>query len=244
MGMEGSRAVAVGLYDGRVQALDKALADCGYALAGLAPDGATGLGLLQALQPRLALVNAALPGMDGVDFAKRVRALRLVVQPDILLLAPPGLRLPERDSLPALGVVALESPVDADRLKAVLNALCKRPRALPEDKAARLNSLLDALGVPLHRGRDCLCLAVALAWHDAGRVASLKNGIYPEVARQTGLTVAQVERAVRHAIDAAWRNGAIEHQHRIFGDTIDARRGKPTCGEMIAQLAEELRWEA
>ena len=227
MGMEGSRAVAVGLYGGRVQALDKALADCGYALAGLAPDGATGLGLLQALQPRLALVNAALPGMDGVDFAKRVRALRLVVQPDILLLAPPGLRLPERDSLPALGVVALESPVDADRLKAVLNALCKRPRALPEDKAARLN-----------------CLAVALAWHDAGRVASLKDGIYPEVARQTGLTVAQVERAVRHAIDAAWRNGAIEHQHRIFGDTIDARRGKPTCGEMIAQLAEELRWEA
>ena len=244
MGMEGSRAVAVGLYDGRVQALDKALADCGYALAGLAPDGATGLGLLQALQPRLALVNAALPGMDGVDFAKRVRALRLVVQPDILLLAPPGLRLPERDSLPALGVVALESPVDADRLKAVLNALCKRPRALPEDKAARLKSLLDALGVPLHRGRDCLFLAVALAWRDAGRVASLKDGIYPEVARQTGLTVAQVERAVRYAIDAAWRNGAIEHQHRIFGDTIDARRGKPTCGEMIAQLAEELRWEA
>jgi two-component system response regulator (stage 0 sporulation protein A) len=141
-------------------------------------------------------------------------------------------------------VVALETPVDADRLKAALDALSKRPRALPENKAARLNALLDALGVPLHRGRDCLVLAVALAWHDAGRVASLKDGVYPEVARQTGLSPAQVERALRHAIDAAWRNGAIEHQHRIFGDTIDARRGKPTCGEMIAQLAEELRWEA
>ena len=79
-----------------------------------------------------------------------------------------------------------------------------------------------------------------------GKTVSLAILIYdyPEVARQTGLSPAQVERALRHAIDAAWRNGAIEHQHRIFGDTIDARRGKPTCGEMIAQLAEELRWEA
>jgi len=244
MGVEGSRAVAVGLNDGRISVLEEALAGCGYALAGLAPDGATGLDLLQALQPRLALVNAAMPCMDGVAFAKRARTLRLVVQPDILLLAPSGLRLPEPDSLPALGVVALETPVDANRLKVVIDALSKRPRALPEGKAARLKSLLDALGVPLHRGRDCLYLAVTLAWHDAGRVSSLKNGIYPEVAQQTGLTVAQVERALRHAIDAAWRNGAIEHQHRIFGDTIDARRGKPTCGEMIAQLAEELRWEA
>ena len=48
---------------------------------------------------------------------------------------------------------------------------------------------------------------------------------------------------LRHVIDAAWRTGEIEQQHRLFGDTIDARRGKPTCGEMIAQLAEELRWE-
>jgi len=244
MGVEGSRAVVVGLNDGRIPVLAEALASCGYALAGLAPDGPTGLELLQAMQPRLALVNAAMPCMDGVAFAKRTRALRLVVQPDILLLAPPGLRMPEPDSLPALGVVALDTPVDADRLKVALDALTKQPRALPEDKAARLKALLDALGVPRHRGRDCLYLAVTLAWHDAGRVASLKNGIYPEVARQTGLTVAQVERALRHAIDAAWRNGAIEHQHRIFGDTIDARRGKPTCGEMIAQLAEELRWEA
>lgn len=244
MGVEGSRAVAVGLYGGHIPALEEALVDCGYALAGLAPDGATGLELLQALQPRLALVNAAMPGMDGVAFAKRARALRLVVQPDILLLTPLGLRLPERDSLPALGVAALETPVDKGRLKAALHALSERSMTLQPGKAARLNDLLDALGVPRHRGRDCLYLAVTLAWHDAGRVASLKDGIYPEVARQTGLTVAQVERAVRHAIDAAWRNGAIEHQHRIFGDTIDARRGKPTCGEMIAQLAEELRWEA
>ena len=58
-----------------------------------------------------------------------------------------------------------------------------------------------------------------------------------------GMTPAQAERAIRYVIDAAWRTGAMEEQNRIFGDTIDARRGRPPCGEMIAQLAEHLRWE-
>jgi len=244
MGVEGYRAVAVGVFVPGIDALEQALSHCGYALCGQAADGEAGLELLTSLQPRLAVVGATLPGMDGVAFARRARSLKLVVRPHILLLVPPGLRLPGRDGLSALDAATLETPVDTPRLQAALDALAGRPLALPGARAARLAALMDALGVPAHRGRECLRLAVTLAWQDAGRVSSLKDGIYPDVARQTGLSCAQVERAMRHAIDTAWRNGAIEHQHRIFGDTIDARRGKPTCGEMIAQLAEQLRWEA
>ena len=244
MGTEGRRAVTVGLYGVSATALREALGACGYSLAGQAADSVAGLGLISTLQPRLAVVGAVMPGLDGVAFARRVRSLNLVVQPDVLLIKPAGMRLPEGERLLAMNAMVLEAPVDAARLRQAIEALDGRSRALPGDKAKRLTGLMDALGVPPHPGRECLALAVALAWHDAGRVASLKDRIYPEVARQTGLTPAQVERALRHVIDAAWRNGAIEHQHRIFGDTIDARRGKPTCGEMIAQLAEELRWEA
>ena len=244
MGVDGRRAVAVGLYGGSIAALQGALAACGYVLAGQAADGAAGLSLLQALQPRLAVAGVTMPIMDGVAFVRRVRSLKLVVRPDLVLLAPPGMRLPDADGLASLDVTVLELPVEARRLEAALRALDRRPPALPEAKAKRLSALLDALGVSGHRGRKCLALAVCLAWHDAGRVFALREGIYAEVSRLTGLTADQVERALRHAINTAWRNGAIEHQHRIFGDTIDARRGEPTCGEMIAQLAEELRWEA
>ena len=67
--------------------------------------------------------------------------------------------------------------------------------------------------------------------------------VYPEAARPLGGTPAQAERAIRHVIEVAWRRGDIEAQNELFGDTIDARRGRPTCGEMIAQLADILRWE-
>ena len=106
-----------------------------------------------------------------------------------------------------------------------------------------LEELLDALCVPEHPGRGCLKSAVALAWADRRRLSALKAYLYPEAARQSGLKGAQCERAICHVIDCAFRTGEIERQHEIFGDTIDARRGKPTGGEMIAQLAEELRWE-
>jgi hypothetical protein len=33
----------------------------------------------------------------------------------------------------------------------------------------------------------------------------------------------------------------MERQHALFGNTIDARRGKPTAGEMIGRLAELAR---
>jgi len=141
-------------------------------------------------------------------------------------------------------VAVIDAPPDADGLGRALSRLAPGPGSLPPGQAARLKALLDGLGVPNHPGRACLARAVALVWRDCRRLQSLRRGLYPEVARGLPLSPAQVERAIRHVIDVAWRTGEIERQHRIFGDTIDARRGKPTCGEMIAQLAEELRWEA
>lgn len=239
-----ARAVAVGLSGRWTLALEAALAENGYALAGRAGDGAAGLRLVQDIQPELVAASAVMPGSDGAAFARRLRALRLNVRPAVVLLRPPGLYLPGEESLGALGTAAMDAPPTAVSLRDALARLAGQRLALPPEKSARLEALLDALGVPRHPGRDCLKRAVALVWHDRRRLRTLKEGVYPELARQTGLTPAQAERAMRHAIDEAWRTGEIEQQHRIFGDTIDARRGKPTCGEMIAQLAEELRWEA
>ncbi len=234
-------AVSAGLTGTPLAALRAALAANGHALVACAPDGPAGLRLIREREPDLAVAAAVMPGMDGAAFVRAVSALRLNVRPAVLLLRPAGLRLPGEDALPRAAV--LDLPVDAGALGAALRRLSEAPAVLPPALNARLEALLDALGVPPHPGRDCLRRAVALVWADRRRLRTLKGCVYPALSRQTGLSPAQAERAMRHAIDAAWRTGAIDEQHRIFGDTIDARRGKPTCGEMIAQLAEKLRWE-
>ena len=235
------RAIAAGMSEQSAHALRTGALQAGFELVGCAPDAYSALRMIADLQPDLALAEAVMPGMDGVAFARRVRTLRLNVYPSVLLLRLSGLRLPDVDGLEALGAVLIDKPATAEAISAGAERLALQ--ALPPDRAAQLEALLDALGVPEHPGRECLRCAVGLAWADRRRLHALRDRLYPGAAKLAGCTPAQAERAIRHVIDAAWRTGEIEQQHKIFGDTIDARRGRPTCGEMIAQLADILRWE-
>ena len=234
------RAVVAGRFGTGVTG---ALAGAGFTLAGRAETAASALALIVDTEPALVLADAVLPGMDGVAFARRARTLKLNTHPAILLARLPGLLLPGADELAPLGAAWIDRPPTAQDIAAAFDRLASRPPALPANRAARLEALLDALGVPQHPGRECLKRAVALAWADRRRLHALKRQLYPAAAASAGLTPAQAERAMRYVIDAAWRTGHMEQQQQIFGDTIDARRGRPTCGEMIAQLADILRWE-
>ena len=233
------RAMIAGVATGAAEAL----AAAGLQLCARASDGASALRLLCEARPDLVVMDAILPGMDGVAFAKAARREKLNRQPTVLLMKPRGLRIPGEGALPGLGAMALETPADEGALVQAVEAVLALDIPLPPDKAVRLTELLDALGVPEHPGRTCLRHAVALAWADRRRLNALKAHLYPEAARLAGMESAPCERAIRHVIDCAFRAGEIERQHKIFGDTIDARRGKPTGGEMIAQLADIRRWE-
>lgn len=193
--------------------------------------------------PALVVSDAVLPGGDGLALARAIAASALNRYPFVTLLCPPGLVLPGAESLAAYGAALVYKPATAEAIRDAVSALTARKDPLPPKRAARLTALLDRLGVPAHPGRLMLYRATALAWQDRSGLENLRDALYPAAAAPFDATAAQAERAIRHVIDAAWRSGAIDEQHRIFGNTIDARRGRPTCGEMIAQLADILRWE-
>lgn len=195
------------------------------------------------LEPDALVAEAILPGGDGESLARDVLRLPLNRFPDLVLLTVPGFALPDADRLRALGAALVEKPASPEALTNALAHCRADPGFLPPPRAERLAALLNRLGVPPHPGRDMLSRAAALAWRDRRRLQNLQRHIYPEAGCPFGRTAGQAERAIRHVIEAAWRRGEIETQHKIFGDTIDAKRGRPTCGEMIAQLADILRWE-
>ena len=240
--MKGQRIMVAGMAD------PEAKARLWAALEPRKPDAwaasaADALATIGRLQPDVVIADAILPGMDAMALARAALSLKLNRYPDFIVLRLPGVPLSGTEDARALGVVFAEKPVSARNIADGLEALAGGNRPLPPEKAARLDQLLDALGVPDHPGRTCLFRAITRTWLDRRRVYRLRNELYAPIGSVLNMSVAQVDRAMRHAIGAAWRTGAIEHQNRIFGDTIDARRGTPTCGEMIAQLADILRWE-
>lgn len=234
-------AVAARAVSGSDSALAEAVGAAGYMLAAQAGSVPEALHLVRELRPELLLADLALPGGDGVELIRQVQAMPLNVYPDALLMAPEGLMPPDPSEIAALGAGMLRSPVTS---RDILSGLATLDRdRLPPRRAERLQALLDRLGLPDHPGREMLAQAAALAWRDRRRLSNLRDRIYPDAGRPFGRSGAQAERAIRHAIDVAWRTGEMEQQHQIFGNTIDARRGRPTGGEMIAQLADILRWE-
>ena len=226
------------------ETLPSLLAAADVALAAMACDGPSAMEALVRCRPNLAVIDAQLPGTDGFSLAERIcTAGNLPVRPGILLLCRQEFLTPKRAKLESMGAAILPWPADKTSFKSAVNRLLERKEAFSGEELRRADALLDVLGFPAHAGRDALRLAALVCARDERLIRGRSKTLYPMVGKMMNLSSAGVERAIRSAIGAAWQSDKFENQHRIFADTVDAGRGQPSCGEMIAHLADILRLE-
>ena len=195
-------------------------------------------------RPDLLVADTLLPGRDGCSVAESLLSDScLPVHPALLLLYRREFPVPKRAKLEDMGTAFLAWPAGNEAFHAAVKGLQSKNCSFPEIMSAHADALLDSLGLPEHTGREALKRAAMLCARDQRLLAGRSKKLYPMVGEMLGLSSSGVERALRHAIGAAWQSDKFENQHRIFADTVDARRGQPTCGEMIARLADILRLE-
>lgn len=239
MKFPGKRAVIAAAWPAEATAWAGLLEELGFTERICAENGAEALRVVRAELPDLLLADEILPVLDGITLSERILAAPLAVQPGILLVRPAGMHV--RRTSP--GCVSLYRPLTAETIAAAVETVRPEARSAPPEKRALAEHALDEIGVPEHCGREYLLRAAEMVWADARLLRSLTTRVYPAIAEQTHSDARRVERAVRHVIDVAWRVGDLEAQERLFGETIDAKRGNPTNGEMIARIADILRWE-
>lgn len=103
---------------------------------------------------------------------------------------------------------------------------------------------LRDLGIPANLlGYEYLKTGISLCMKDPSYANSMTKRLYPDIARAHNTTSYRAERAIRHAIEIAWDRGDPEAMERYFGWTISKKAGKPTNGEFIATVAEQIRME-
>jgi len=230
------RAVIASALPEEAAALRRMLEDVGFSETVCVSDGLSALRRAQEAPADVIVADAVLPVLDGNALRERVYELPMNVYPAIALLAAKGMCLKS-------SACVLEKPADAQSLVRAIDSLRPENRTAPEKKRRFARQMLHSLGIPEHPGGEYLLRAVEIVYMDGRLVKSLSARVYPAVAAQFGANEKQVARAMRHVIDAAWRGGEMEAQYKIFGDTIDAARGNPTLSEMIARIADILRWE-
>ena len=191
------------------------------------------------------LLSLVLRELDGFAVLERLPALPLARYPYIAVSTAMGAGYRARAL--ALGAdEALAKPLSPETLlasaeKARVSA-SKLTLTVASGRMDAAKSQIAALGVPARlKGFDYLACAVALCSADDRLLSRATTLLYPRVAAQFDATSGGVEHAVRQAIETTWTHGRMETLSRLFGNSIDPQRGKPTNTECIALLAEQLR---
>ena len=116
------------------------------------------------------------------------------------------------------------------------------PAAEITDYDKAISDLLVKIGVRKNlAGHKYLVAAISM--ESARSDAPRPKYLYRIIGEHFGATPTAVEKAIRYAIEAAWLDGDIYTQHRLFGISIDESRGKPTNAEFIARVALEFAYK-
>lgn len=213
------------------------LAAADVSLEAVASGGSAALRAVQNCRPDYLIADVALPALNTVLFAD------VPVRPRMLILCRREFPVPDRAKLERSGAVFLAWPANRQTFCKAVRGLSLVENSFLPEHLNRVDQLLDALGVPCHPGRDVLRFAVLLCAQNEALLHGRRNRLYPMAAELARVAPASAERSMRYAIGAAWQSDKFDNQYRIFADTVDAGRGQPTCGEMIARLADILRLE-
>lgn len=191
----------------------------------------------------LLIMPMAIRGADAEAVCAQLCARREISCPAMIVLLPNGLAQAMR-SFYNEGVVCLEgTPAEEKCLLAALGGLSEGSRLLPDWACEeKVRAVLDRLSISRTlKGYTLLLRAAQLLAKNGLLIGRLKTDVYPACGKGSGEAA---ERAIRRAIESAWLKGDLEAQYRLFGNTIDEAKGKPTNAEFLSRVVETLRMEA
>lgn len=109
------------------------------------------------------------------------------------------------------------------------------------DIIAQITNIMHEIEIPPHlKGYMYLREAINMLVNDIELLSSITKKLYPLLSEKFNTTDSRIERAMRHALEVAWNRGQLETINKIFGYTINNKKGKPTNSEFLASVADKL----
>ncbi len=228
-----------------------ALSEYGVELISVPRDGGKLIDYVKINEPDAVIVDAFLPGIDGISAIREIDALSQNKGPAMIVMS--GFSSPrlEREAIEAGADMFILKPFDFAKLGLKLHELTRNSGKTSRRKQnyrgqagleVTVTDIIHQIGVPAHiKGYHYLRYAIITAVENPDIINAVTKQLYPCVAKRFETTPSRVERAIRHAIEVAWDRGDVEILNSYFGYTIHTTRGKPTNSEFIAMISDKLR---
>ncbi len=215
-------------------------------LVGMAGDGVQALEMVKRLKPQVLLCDMLLPRMDGCALLEEMAFLPVRDRPLVVILSSVNRDDVVRQAYELGAADYLLRPYDPPALIHRISQLAKRTAHATKERDKQLeqclSSMLLKLGIPAHvQGYRFLQEAIRATVVDPMLTSRLMHELYPQVARRCQSTPERVERSIRDAVSQAWHRCNPEETRRILSRSLSSGYEKPTNGELIALLAEQLR---
>ena len=222
---------------------------------GMTDSGPELLELAKKAQPDVILMDILLGDRDGFWVLENLKKEEISCLP-ILISAIDSDKLVRRAislgaayylAKPIQGELLLEriyQLLDRDAQEDAENVVLEEEEVYQEEAVFRnleseISVLLSRMGISASiKGYHFIRKAVMMAVEDQEVLTGITKGLYPDIAKAYRTTSSKVERAIRHAIESAWKKNGQQVYFEVAG-YLPA--DKPTNGQFIAALSEYFR---
>lgn len=208
----------------------------------LASSGPQAFSLLESFAPDILILDLMLSGLDGLtlmqDVINRKQVLTLATT---RFLSPYILDAAARMGICYLMLKPCHVDAVASRVQDLSDSLLSSLATPPDPRTSVANMLLDLNISTKRRGYTCLREAIVLMAENPSQ--SITKELYPAIGAAFGSNREQVERVIRTAIEAAWRERDEQVWRGYFTPKADGSIARPTNAAFICRLAACLTME-
>lgn len=108
----------------------------------------------------------------------------------------------------------------------------------------KIIEILHRLGIsPLLLGYSYLKEAIKLSYKDnTYYLKNITKRLYPDIAKKFKTILSRVERAIRHTIECAYKNGDDKFMNELCSYITNNKSGKMSNGNFIAIIVEKISY--
>ena len=228
-----------------------------FEVVATAHDGVEALEKIEEHEFDVLVLDVIMPQLDGIGVLEEVKEKGLREEFKIIMLTAFGQEDLTQQVVELGADYYILKPFDLDKLASRIRQVIepnnndgnneyviRKEKEKEVNIEERVTEIMHNIGVPAHiKGYLYLRQAITMVINDIELLGAVTKQLYPSVADKFDTTASRVERAIRHAIEVAWKNGNTKVINDIFGHSITSSTGKPTNSQFIAKIADKLRIE-